>query len=1053
MPITVYKSSAGSGKTFTLVLEYLRLVLKDPAYFRHVLAMTFTNKAANEMKTRVLNALVALATADPQQQTLQKILLEEGGLNADEIQKGAETTFHSILHHYSDFNIGTIDSFSHRIIQTFSRDLGLPPLFEVEMETPILLRELVDELIAKVGTDEYLTRLLVGFLTDTLDDDRHWRIDRPLIELAKMLLSEESFQELGKMQTFDEADFDEIINSIGQTIRNFKNSLNADAKAILEILKSHGLNQDDFYLKSRGFFPILEKLARPKWDDDVLNLKTFQNSFDSKKPFVSPKSESENGIPGLPPAQSEQVMRLFAQMQATVSRELEPYRLCRLLRQNIYATALMPFVVNTLQELIERKQQVPIFEFNKRIAALLQASSVPYIYERLGDRFRSFLLDEFQDTSVLQWQNLLPLIENALAGGNRNLIVGDGKQSIYRFRGGEFQQFTELPKIYGLNDNQRFAEIERVLQKHYHEVKLKKNYRSLKEIVRFNNEFFSFLSTKLIQYNELYKDCQQQALDDKPGGYVRIEFFRQEKGDATNSVRDVIKEKALEIIQQATVQGYNPGDIAVLVRSNNDGDEIANFLNQHEIDVVSADSLLLQNSPSVKLIINSLKFIFDPDDAINCFELWMNLSEFSNKLSLPAFELNFDLSLINNLHEIQSKIRHIIDILTIDQSATLYDLTEELIRRLGLSNQADPYVQFLLQQIYTYQSGLNAGKKGFFEFWEQTRDKASVVIPENSNAVKVMTIHKAKGLEFPVVIFAFASMPNLSSTGKFHWIDVGDLHIGKLKKGLVKNRKDLEITRYVSLYRQEADKTELDTINLIYVAFTRAISQLHVLTIDGNRGKVPEYLKGFLEQKGEWQDQKDDYTFGIQPQLLQTLSNDLDDKKSIPDSLVSFQWKDKLRVARMKSLVTQNIQQNAALDRGNLIHLIMSYIHYAEEVEIVLQRFFQMGVISQNEQLVLMIQLKRLTEDENLNELFRQPAKIKTEAEIMDENGKLYRMDRVVELPDSLVVVDFKTGSPNESHQKQLQQYAGILQTMQPGKIRAILIYFDAEMGYHWEEC
>lgn len=1047
MSLTVYKSSAGSGKTFTLVLEYLRLVLRDPAFYRHVLAITFTNKAANEMKNRVLNALAALAADEPHQQTLQKMLqkiLIEEGMKPEEIRSGAYTTFHSILHHYSDFNIGTIDAFSHRIIQTFSRDLHLPSLFEVEMETNILLRELVDELIAKVGTDDYVSRLLIGFLTDTLDDDGHWRIDRPLIALARMLLSEESFQELNEIQSIDEEAFNVIRISLNKKIQIFESQLADYAAAILSAIHDKGLTQNDIYLKSRGIYPQLEKLSNHKIEE-VLNSKTFVNLLESENPFVSPKVIS--GEAGAFSSLSAQVLGAFNQMRCLIKEKSEAYRLLRLLRPNIYATALMSIVQQTLQEIIANKQQVPIFEFNKRIAALLQSSSVPYIYERLGDRFRSFLLDEFQDTSVLQWQNLLPLIENALAHGSRNLIVGDGKQSIYRFRGGEFQQFTDLPEIFGKEANPRLDDIERTLKLHYAEVKLDKNYRSLPEIVRFNNDFFAFLATKLEQFKGLYDDSQQKILPEKSGGYVQLNFFLVEDEPDVGAIRDRIKSKTIQTIQNLTSQGYAAGDIAVLVRSNKDGDEMANFLNTNGIEVVSADSLLLQSASTVNLIINTLKFIFDPKNIINCVELWMNLGDLQSEINLRGLEFSFDLNGQNNISELQANIEQILDIHTLDQSASLYDLVEELLRRYGFGHKADPYIQFLLQHIYSYQSGVNAGKFGFFEYWDQIRSKASVVVSENSSAVKVMTIHKAKGLEFPIVIYAFASMPNQASNSKFHWVDVNELNIGQLQKGLVRNRKDLENTRFASLYRLESEKNKLDTANLIYVAFTRAISQLYVMVVGSGRSMVFSYLKEFLERKNLWNKNVLEYSFGNLPDILPFANNKQVFSGQSSNELVSFGWSDRLRVAKLQTF-QNSAEQQKALDRGNLMHLILSGIYYANQVEAVLKRFFLAGSISREEHNALEKLLNRMMQDENLLPLFAPSSIVKTESEIVDENGHLFRMDRFVELPDKVVIVDYKTGSPNDAHHQQLRQYAEILASLQLKKVEAILIYFKGIHDY-----
>ncbi len=1049
MSLTVYKSSAGSGKTYTLVLEYLRLVLKNPLFYRNILAITFTNKAANEMKSRILKALETLASDNAENRKFQSELLEnlkEPGQESGDLQKKADEVFHAILHHYSDFNIGTIDAFSHRIIQTFSRDLELPSLFEVEMESKQLFGKVVDELITKIGIDDFITNLLIGYLSDNLDDDLHWRIDRPLLTLVEILLSEDSFMEFDRDQEMDEKVFKEIREAIFKQILDFENQMADDAGKILALFQQADLTVNDFYNKSKGIHSVLLKLSL-KNCEEAFGQKSFESACSQDFSFIGSKADKriKSSYEGIKDA----VFEHFNRIKLTYESSFKTYILCRLLRSNIYASALMPAVLNTLQELIERNQQVPISEFNKRIAALLQASSVPYIYERLGERFRSFLLDEFQDTSVLQWQNLLPLIENALAQGSKNLIVGDGKQSIYRFRGGEFLQFTELPKIYAHNNQPRLLQIEQSLIHHYQEKKLDTNYRSLRNVVEFNNDFFDFLSKNLDGFGELYFDSAQNSLDKNNGGYVQLNFFETPKGETSGWVREQIREKTLEIIHNLQQKGLPLGDITVLVRSNNDGDDIANYLNNNAIEVVSSDSLLLDSSTAVRLVINALKFTVEPNEAINNLEFLVNLGDLYPNGEINGSAFSFDLNELEHSYDLKNEVSKIIDIQSIDESLSLYDLSEELIRRLGLDAKPDPYIQFFLQHVFLYQSNLNAGKKGFFEYWGQERSQASVVVPENSAAVKIMTIHKAKGLEFPVVIYAFASMASTSSGDKFHWVDVSDLGLGKLRKGIVKNIAKLKNTRYSVLYKKEQSLAELDKANLMYVAFTRAAAQLYVLVNASSKSsKVNSFLKSYLEWKGEWSEDKKEYIFG-EPIIPAEASADRGLKGfQTANALLSYRWTDHLRIAKLKSLRENTSKQLQALEYGNLLHLILSNIRYQDQIGAVLSNYYKLGLLGIAEQQELSQMLMRMTSDHRLANLFRLPAQVKTEAEIMDRAGRLFRIDRFVELPDEVVVLDYKTGIPHETHNQQIMHYVRIVEAVQVKKVRAILIYFKGLTDY-----
>jgi ATP-dependent exoDNAse (exonuclease V) beta subunit len=1045
MSLNVYKSSAGSGKTYTLVLEYLGIVLQQPNLFRKILAVTFTNKAANEMKARVLKSLWILSHSDNEFSDSRKSLINnlKKSFELDEvtITKNAHIVFSYILHFYSDFNISTIDSFSHRIVRTFTRDLRLPLQFEVELDSGQLAQIVSDTLMSRIGTDEFVTQTILNFALIKMEDETDWQIERQLKSFIVKLLKEDAFLENRNNTTLTEADFVEIRKIIPEEIKSFEEKVKGYADKMLKLLSSQEISIFELNGKSKGIGPIIQKLSDTKITD-VFEQKSIHNYFENEKSIIGEKSENRLKA-AFSIIESEFYEALIA-LKDCYDKEYKRYVLLKLLNKNIYSFSLSSQISNVMYEIGLEKQLVHISEFNKSIAGLLQKVAVPFIYERLGERFSHFLLDEFQDTSVLQWQNFLPLIENSLANGNLNLIVGDGKQSIYRFRSGEVEQFLILPEVFKKEGNLSLHQSEDILNAHYKQIDLSTNYRSAGGIVEANNSFFDFVKQFLPQkLQKVYENQSQSAIKPANEGLTSIAFLEDLK-DAKKHIQMNL-DKTLETVELLISEGYQYKDIAVLTRSNKNGNEIARHLANNNIKVVSSDSLLLNSSLKVRLLVNAMTFYLYPDEKINRTELICNLVEHSQaeNESFPFILSQFGgLTEEVQISELSSQLN--IDIID-SPGLSVYDFFESLVRLLGFDSDSDPYVQFFLDEVFKFQINERKDAVDFLEYWEKIIANKSIIVPDTTNAVKVMTIHKAKGLEFPVVVFPFADMKvDLSRLGD-RWIDLREENIGKLESCILGLNKQLQSTRYVDVYDDEVSKTKLDLMNLLYVVMTRPIERLYIFTTKPEEKETfscPWFYKAWLQKKELWEEDKAVYEIG-NLNAVKSETGKIAQSSESTYKFISKDWKIKLYIAPESGPFENNKVKSYALDIGILTHILLSEIIFEKDIDHAISRFQESGLLDSFQAEMFSGQIKNLIAHSQLNYLFNGNISVKTEAEIMSDEGKIYRIDRYVKTEDEVILVDYKTGKYDHSHETQILKYIELAENLQKLPVKGLLVYLD----------
>ncbi len=1022
----IFDASAGSGKTFTLVKEYLKIILSpgNNTGFRQVLAITFTNKAVAEMKQRILSSLYQFSTLPPSsnRDPLFKSLCTELSCTPEYLHEQAGISLRYILHNYAFFDVSTIDKFTHRVIRTFSRDLKLPSQFEVVLEVTLLMQEVVGRLLDKAGKDAALTRTLVDFSLEKIEEDKSWDISHDLNEVGKLLFDENHLKPLQKLGTKSSKDFNQLKSVLINRIREEEKHMKDAAKISLELIAMHGLDQQDF---KRGYFPkLMQQISRGEGE---LNFDAAWKQNFGNEPLYSQKVAEDKK------ALLDTLLSEFADHFNSIRDHFYAAARYKNAYGNLVPLTILKALKQELDLICQERELLPISSFNRIIAAEIKDQPAPYIYERIGEKYRHYFIDEFQDTSELQWNNLVPLISNALEGQDESghkgslLLVGDAKQAIYRWRGGKAEQFLNL-----LNPS---ADIFTVPPEIY---TLPKNYRSHEQIVEFNNSFFRITSPLLSNpyYEALFNSQKGQQTNELKGGQVVLEFIDNRDKEIEARYGNCIE----EYIQQVLEQGYRYQDICVLTRKIKQGVEAAAHLISRGIPVISSETLLLSSSKEVRFSLALLAFGLRPEEIEARFEILLYLNQRTEKVNWSLLQdlEQFQEYLFSNFGFNGVKFHHM----------NAYDALEYGIHCFELAPDSDAYLSFLLDEAQRIAQKEGSGIAVFLANWEKRKDKLSIVAPEGLNAVKVMTIHKAKGLEFPVVIFPYANTYIYEEKNPKLWADVPPEDFCGFDTMLFSKRKEMihydEFT--AGLYAEEQAKLELDAFNLLYVALTRSICALYIITEYPAKKDVsqPKYYADlfiqYLQNKGLWDADTKKYSFGVIP------DNKARDSTSSPEKQghIPFLYSDKQALENKlipKKEALWEPGQEKALAWGNLFHDLMAQIHTANDIPQALATLSGNPALEEYDLVTLEQKCRELVTHRALGAFFEPELTVRNETEIITENGLILRPDRMVFQAKEVWLLDYKTGRKNEKDKEQLIAYVNALEEMGFQVTQKVLAY------------
>lgn len=1031
---TIYNASAGSGKTYTLVKQYLLLLLRDSRSdaYKNILAITFTNKAVAEMKTRVISNLSSLASEPcPEDcRSLMKDLEKETGFTPEKIRTKSRIILKSILHNYASFDISTIDRFTHKIIRTFAKDLGIPVNFEVELNILQVLQEAVDRLINRAGEEKDLTRVLVNFTLSKADEDKSWDIARDIFNFSRILLQEGHQKYVRSLKGRTLQDYQRFSRKIKSEVQRTESQISEFVTAFFSIVEGNNLERLDF--KRGSVFDYFKKLKEQNYNCSFGA--KWQENLEEDKLYAAKLPDSKKTV--LDQFQQEIVLLFNASKAAIYRREY-----LKEIYSNITPISLLSEVAAEIDNIKKERSLVLISDFNPTIAAEVQNQPAPFIYERLGERYRNYFIDEFQDTSQMQWENIIPLIDHALSSEVLHnetaglTLVGDAKQSIYRFRGGKAEQFIGL-----YNDDHPFTIKRTVFDLPY-------NFRSAGEIVEFNNSFFEFISQKFTHpaYKELFENSKQLPRKES-GGYVNISFL---ESDNVKEANEIHPQKIYEIMEGLLESGTPISEICILTRTRIQSFAVANFLSEKGISIVSSESLLVSNAPEVHFITAILEFSINPTDKN---VKWTILNFMADRLdiadphSMIAAQLELhDQEFFNWLtnYQLHFELQQL-------RELSLYEAVEYIIRCFSLIETSNAYVQFFLDFIFE-RSGKNPiSVNEFLELWEQNKEKLSITAPRTKDAVQIMTIHKSKGLEFPVVIYPFANTKIKDLSKEHLWLPLPE-ELAEIPFSYFKaSKKMLNWGTYeAAAYQQALDQSEFDAINILYVAFTRASRQLYILSsYDLKNGQeyedqVSGLLIGYLKSRNKWTGQQS-YEFG-ENKDAQAISPA---EESIhPSRYFSSSTQNELVKLVTRSGSMWGSHQEEAINTGNLVHNILSEIDAMEDLSATLEKYLEAGAFLPAQETGLRDLLSQVMSHPELKNYYSVGSTVYRERDIISPSGEILRPDRLNFEGKNVSIIDYKTGKNQHSHGEQMQRYSDILCMMGYTVTNKILIYINNEVN------
>lgn len=1016
----VLHSSAGAGKTHALVKYYLGHCLKgdDHAAYLHVLALTFTNKAAAEMKERVIGYLEKLAKGEFDDGPMRDLLLhlqQQSGADEATLVGRANAVLGHMLHNWGEVAISTIDAFTRKVVRPFARDLRLDADLQMTTEQDYYRSRAVDALIEEAGNDARITQLLTEACLQLLHEERSWDPVRPLYDLSNELQKESAIGPLEKLRASNSEDIIALRDKLNKETAAFRNKVHAIGKKALDLFAQHALGDNEVAYGKGGILSYFRKLAQ------------FTDGWDAPGPNALKPMETGKWNHGKASASAIAALDSIANDLTALFQEAEQLRVndhsAYVVQRAVARELLAAFALHELDaklEALKREDSVAFFsDLTRRVAEVVKHEPVPFIYERLGEKYRHFLIDEFQDTSLLQWNALLPLIENALDAGGSALLVGDAKQAIYRWRNGEVRLFVELPKVFGRTDDPVEALREATLERHFKIGEpLTHNRRSAKRIINFNNALFGALATHLSEDLKKVFEKHDQLTAHTDEGLVHMD--RGTPGISGEVATQEMLDHTLGYVDQALRDGFMPGDIAILVRGKRVGRAVAEHLMEHGHAVVSPDGLQLAADPAIQLLIALLRYIHNGEEATAASVLqWQAILHVSRSNNddidpTPLFpqsdQLPDPLALLRAWLKDHGAPR---------LRTTVAALVVELARANNLEPATDNAVLTLLDEVHAWTTLHAQDIGGFLEHWERKGGQRSAGASGSATAVRIMTVHKSKGLQFPVVIVPDTRMTSGKNHGELFWVDPGSA-VPELDVALVRENATLRGAGVPELVTEDSLRT-LDEMNLLYVALTRPEQRLYAYVPD-SKDTVNKALIDLITASPQLvsdreSTEKPRRTRSVEPSepLMNVISG-----VDLPALTIRFE--------APKEWDPEAPGTHSAFGTG--VHAVLAASRTADDLPMAIARSVAVGDLTTEQADLLLRTLPKRIHAEDLAPWFAPEADIRSEAALITADGNSIRPDRMLIETERIRVLEIKTGTPSPDHADQLRGYFNLLREL-----------------------
>jgi ATP-dependent helicase/nuclease subunit A len=1054
--LLIYNSSAGSGKTYTLVMEYLKLVLNRPWLFRSILAITFTNKATAEMKERIIEALSGLANETDAR--LLESVRKATGLSDPVIAERAQHTLAMILHDYSGFSVSTIDSFFAKLVRSMSRELQLTFGYNLELDTTAVIDEITKRLFDDISKDRQLREWLMAYVMDKIESEKPWTIDDEVHNISRTLFTEE-FRTI-----FPDGDIKPIpsfIDALKAIINSFNNQLRHIGSEFVAILDREGLAQTDFFHNGSGYLTVFTRIAEKGYYENMVFGARYIQLMNDPTKWSNGKSTHKVRIKSLA---EDELIPLAQQLKSYFDTNFKQFISAKSVMDFAFMSGIIGALDDKLRDFRAEENMVMLSDHNLLLRRSMENNDTEFIYEKTGNRYSHFMLDEFQDTSGFQWNNLFPLIQNALSQGQYTLIVGDPKQSIYRWRGSNM----ELLRKNVLDDLSAYRQFTRL-------EKLSTNYRSLQRIIAFNNRFFVNASTLFFPQGaqlsnghpyEQPTDVEQASHHGNDGqGFIRFKFMRagnEEEQDSEsenengngNEEEDLgwmeqSDQETLSTIRDLLQKGFRYCDIAILVRNNSHAQRIAGYLVFNGINqITSAESMQLNRSERINMLINLFRILVNPDDKIALAQVLLN-----NPFADPNQTDNQKLS-VRLGNRLSALPKMFLDEMPKLKRLPLFEAFERIATIFRMHEHPDAYLQRFADVILEFTSKQPVGISDFLEWWEenQFRESCSVITPSGLNSIRIMTIHKSKGLQFPVVIMPYTSWKAESDHKSSIWVHSDQEPFDCKPAHIVKVKKTLSSSFFEPDYTREIMTSRLDNMNLLYVAFTRAEEQLYVFCKNFKSKTEPKWssetakiIYKVLKHDADWSSiltANDEMLFEW-GDATGPIKNQKD-PGVVPEPLrewISEPWQERIRMLINKDRIASSDKQRPDPTYGIHFHALAASADGTSDADTLVQTYCKQHPMEDAHRTRLLKDMQLFLTTATQYGWFDLTAETCNETELMLPDGKVMRPDRLVLKGTKAIVVDYKTGDEDASHEKQVKAYGDVLKQMGYSETQLFLFY------------
>ena len=1067
--LLVYKASAGSGKTFTLAVQYIRQLIEDPYSYRRILAVTFTNKATTEMKERILSQLYGIATSLKSSDGYLKEIMKTSDKSVDEIRKAADTALKNIIHDYSRFRIETIDSFFQSVMRNLARELELGANMTIELNNGDVLSDAVDSMIEKLDRMSPTLYWLLEYIEERIADDKRWNVSSEIKGFGRNIF-DEAYIEKGvtlREKLKDTKFIPQYRKKLQEKRESILDTMKGFSEHFQEILKANGLNPTDLKNGARGIGSYFNKIASGKLSDDVRNT-TVDKCLEGAENWTTKTSPYKETIISLANQVLIQVLNDAENTRMTSNKVLNS---CDMSLRYLNNLQLLMRIDSEVREQNLNHNRFLLSDTNALLHSIIREGDASFVYEKIGTTIDTVMIDEFQDTSRMQWENFHLLLEESLAQKEGSMIVGDIKQSIYRWRNGDWKILAGLDKDRSFRLNSKTLDT---------------NWRSEANIIAFNNDIFTSACKVLnerykadegeecTQLLDAYSDVRQKTSKETKEGYIKLSFL---KNSEEHPYADTTMELLAEEVDSLVKKGVRVNDIAILVRKNKSIPAIADYFDKNTpYRVVSDEAFRLDASLAVCMLIDGLRYISEPTDRIACARLAVAYQK-----EILKKDVDYNTVLLNSVEDyLPAEFRLMLPEMS---PMPLYELLEKLfiIFRMDMIEEQDAYLCAFYDAVTEYMQNNSSELTSFLTYWNETLYAKTIPSGEISG-IRILSIHKSKGLEYHTVLLPFCDWKMENETNNHMlWCKINEADADKepfceLDLTPVNYSSAMAESYFSDSYREERLQLWVDNLNLLYVAFTRACKNLIVWCKDEQKDTVSRLLRESIdcmkdikmtcnmpepdEEEEEDKEENDEpiiYEYGeICISGEKKKSDSTNRLVAVPEAVnvkiesleTEIDFKQSNRSADFirgdedeeESLRSQYIRQ------GQLLHTLFASIDTREDLPSAIERLLFEGVIESAEKAE---EIRKVAERAlNLKEVkdwYSGEWTLYNECSIIynDENGKMLtrRPDRVMMKDDEVVVVDFKFGKKKPEYATQVREYMFLLSEMGYTDIKGYIWY------------